>query len=138
MSANGLVPEAIPSLASTDDFSFLRAHLYETHDVWHVVTGFGTSWQAEIGLQAFYLAQLPAPLAGTLLAVGALRVAVYDMESRHAVMDDIARGWMLGKRARPLFGVRWNDLWSLPLEDVRAKLGIVLEQRPEIATAYAA
>ncbi|NVL83997.1 Coq4 family protein, partial [Escherichia coli] len=91
---------------------FLRAHLYETHDVWHVVTGFGTDWRAEIGLQAFYLAQIPGPLSAALLGVGCLRLAAYDMKSRDGVMDAVVRGWTMGKRARAFFGVRWNHLWS--------------------------
>jgi ubiquinone biosynthesis protein Coq4 len=32
---------------------------YETHDIWHVVTGFHTDVAGELGLQAFYLAQFP-------------------------------------------------------------------------------
>src|SRR5438477_261218 len=42
MIANGLDPSALPDLPSTDRRSFFRAHLYETHDIWHVVTGFTT------------------------------------------------------------------------------------------------
>ncbi len=57
MIRNGLDPAAIPSLASPDALSFIRAHLYETHDVWHAVTGFGTDVAGELGLQAFGLAQ---------------------------------------------------------------------------------
>ena len=40
MRANGLDPAALPTLRRPDDIEFLRAHLYETHDVWHAVTGF--------------------------------------------------------------------------------------------------
>lgn len=128
MIANGLDPAALPHLPSTDDYSFVRAHLYETHDVWHVVAGFETDWPSEIGLQAFYLAQIPGPLPAALIAVGALRLALYDMESRDGVMNAVARGWSLGKRARPFFGVRWNELWSTPLSEVRARLGVAQDE----------
>ena len=124
MIAKGLDPAALPHLPSTDDHSFLRAHLYETHDVWHAVTGFDTDWVSEIGLQAFYLAQIPGPLSAALVAVGCLRIARFEMESRERVMDAIVRGWTMGRRARPFFGVRWNELWDVPLEDVRKQLGI--------------
>lgn len=136
--ANGLDPAALPDLPSTSDGSFLRGHLYETHDVWHVVAGFDTDWQSEIGLQAFYLAQIPGQLSAALLAVGALRLAAYDMESREGVMDSIVRGWTLGKKARPLFGVRWDELWSTPLAVVRAELGLVPDEAPSALASRAA
>jgi ubiquinone biosynthesis protein COQ4 len=135
MIANGLDPAALPALPATDDHSFVRAHLYETHDVWHVITGFATDWPSEIGLQAFYLAQVPGPLSAALLAVGCLRLAAYDMGSRDAVMDAIARGWSMGRTARPFFGVRWDALWERPLADVRAELGVVAAETEQLERA---
>jgi ubiquinone biosynthesis protein Coq4 len=123
----------MPHLETPDDHSFLRAHLYETHDVWHVVTGFATDWRSEIGLQAFYLAQIPGPLSAALLGVGCLRLAAYDMKSRDGVMDAVVHGWTMGKRARAFFGVRWNHLWSTPLDEVRARLGVVVDE-PAVST----
>lgn len=81
------------------------------------------AWKGELGLQSFYLAQIPGPLSASLLAVGCLRLARYEMEARDALMDEIVRGWQMGKQARALFGVRWNELWSTPLADVRKQLG---------------
>jgi ubiquinone biosynthesis protein Coq4 len=52
MRANGLDPSAIPTMTSNDELEFIRAHLYETHDVWHAVTGFHTDVAGELGLQA--------------------------------------------------------------------------------------
>src|ERR1700677_2520227 len=56
---NGLDPASIPTLAGSTDLEFVRAHLYETHDVWHAVTGFETDVAGELGLQSFYAAQMP-------------------------------------------------------------------------------
>src|SRR5579859_7566899 len=42
MIVNELDPASIPTLAADDALDFVRAHLYETHDVWHAVTGFQT------------------------------------------------------------------------------------------------
>jgi ubiquinone biosynthesis protein Coq4 len=127
MIANGLDPAAIPTLPSPDRLSYIRAHLYETHDVWHVVTGFGTDVAGELGLQAFYIAQLPARLSVALVAGGLLNALLFHFEEKDARMDAITRGWTLGKRAKPFFGVRWDELWPLPLDDVRRDLGVELE-----------
>ncbi len=32
-------------------------HLYQTHDIWHVVTGWGNDLPGEVGLGGFYSAQ---------------------------------------------------------------------------------
>jgi ubiquinone biosynthesis protein COQ4 len=124
MRSNGLDPAAIPSLPSDGELEYVRAHLYETHDVWHAVTGFATDVAGELGLQAFYAAQTPGGLPLMLLAMGCLNTALYSMQDRERRLDAISRGWAMGKQARPLFGVRWADLWGHPIAEVRESLGI--------------
>src|ERR1700683_2563424 len=87
MRANGLDPAAIPTLTSNDELEFIRAHLYETHDVWHAVTGFNTDVAGELGLQAFYAAQGPGGLPLMLLAMGFLNTALYAMGDRERRLD---------------------------------------------------
>lgn len=123
--ARGLDPASIPTLPATDAPSYVRAHLYETHDLWHVVTGFETDVAGELGLQAFYAAQLPGRLPIALLAMGMLNTLIYADDDRDPRMQAIARGYRLGKSARPLFGTDWASLWSTPLEEVRAALGLL-------------
>jgi ubiquinone biosynthesis protein Coq4 len=124
MIAANLDPSAIPTLEDGDDVMFFRAHLYETHDVWHAVTGFGTDLVGELGLQAFYLAQIPSPLPSLLLAVGFLRSGIYDSELTLSFMDALIRGWRMGRSSIPFFGLRWDEMWSLPLSEVRRRVGI--------------
>lgn len=124
MRANGLDPKSIPSLASSDELEFIRAHLYETHDVWHAVTGFRTDVAGELGLQAFYAAQAPGGLPWMLMAMGFLNTALYAMDDRERRLGAISRGWEMGRAAKPLFGVRWDQLWSAPIEEVRRSLGV--------------
>jgi ubiquinone biosynthesis protein COQ4 len=130
MIANNLDPAALPDIASPDEGAFVRAHLYETHDIWHVVTGFDTDVAGELGLQAFYLAQFPAYLATVLISAGLLNATLYAFDDRAARMDAITRGWLLGKRTRPLFGTHWPSLWSVPLAEVRARFGIDAASAP--------
>ena len=121
-----LVPEGVAS-----DFDFVRAHLRETHDIWHPVTGFDTDVAGELGLQAFYLAQFQAPLSALLLMVGFANTLFYGMEDRDRRMRAIVRGWLIGKRAEPFFGVRWADMWATPLLEVRRRLRV----DPDLASA---
>ncbi|MGH7295726.1 MAG: Coq4 family protein [Polyangiaceae bacterium] len=124
MIANGLDPAAIPTLPGGGAAEYVRAHLYETHDVWHAVTGFRTDVAGELGLQAFYAAQAPGGLPWMLLAMGFLNTAIYSMNEREARFDAIARGWEMGRRARPLFGTRWDALWATPIAEVRRSLDV--------------
>ena len=77
MDRNGLDPASIPTMPDDDEGKYVRAHLYETHDLWHVVTGFGTDVAGELGLQAFYQAQLPGKLPSAILAAGFVNTLVY-------------------------------------------------------------
>ena len=124
MDRNGLDPGSIPTLPDDDSGKYVRAHLYETHDLWHVATGFGTDVPGELGLQAFYQAQLPGKLSTAILAAGFLNTLVYSFGQRDVRLREIARGWLLGRRSRPLLGVRWDDYLALPLDEVRARLGL--------------
>jgi ubiquinone biosynthesis protein Coq4 len=122
--ANALDPRSIPTLAADDDGAFADAHLYETHDIWHAVTGFDADVAGEVGLQAFYAAQLGGRLPTLLLGGGILQAALREPGDFARRMDALTRGWEMGKRARQLFGVRWDRLWGEPLARVRADLNV--------------
>lgn len=125
MIENKLDPKDIPVPShEAGDVRYVKTHLRETHDIWHVVTGFHTDVAGEIGLQAFYLAQLPSRLSAMLISMAFLHLATKTMGPRDAIMTEVMRGWALGKKARPFFGYRWADKWSTPLEEVRKELGV--------------
>lgn len=125
MDRNGLTPESIPRVDDHDGPTYLRAHLYETHDLWHVLTGFPPDTEGETGLQAVYAAQLPGMLPAALVSALLLNAAI-ERSSRKTKerFDAVARGWDLGTRAKLLFGYRWRENFERPLEDVRRELGV--------------
>ncbi len=110
------------SVAHTD-FERFRRHMERSHDLWHVVTGFGTDVPGELGLQAFGIAQIGVSLGYLLLAAGFFHQITDDQDGPR-IMDEVGRGWQLGKQARPFFGVDWEALFPLPLAEVRAQLGV--------------
>jgi len=128
MRARGLRHEDLTLVDSDDrDIDWLRNHLRETHDLWHVVTGFHTDVAGELGLQAFYAAQIEGPLPILLLAVGFTNTLVKGMDDMSARLDAITRGWLLGKRSRSMFGLRFADWLERPLSELREEL----EMRPD-------
>jgi ubiquinone biosynthesis protein COQ4 len=134
MRANGLDPAALPTLPSDSDIAFMRAHMYETHDVWHAVTAFGTDVAGELGLQGFYAAQTPGGLPLVLIAMGFLNAVLFARSDRERRFQAVVDGWQMGKRAESLFGVRWDELWARPIDEVRALLGV----KPYAAALHAA
>lgn len=107
--------------------SFVFNHLRGTHDIWHTVTGFDVDVAGELGLQAFYLTQFTAHLSLMILALGILNTLFFAIGERQLRMDEIARGWRMGRKSRPFFGFDWAAHWETPLVDVRAMLGLEAE-----------
>lgn len=138
MKDNNLTPESIPTLAAGDEGAFIRAHLYETHDMWHALTGFDSDVAGELGLQAFYGAQLNGPLPAAILAAGVLNTALFALDDQARRFDAIAYGWNVGKRARPLFGFDWTGSWAKPVAEVRAAMNLPVAGcgRAAIVAAY--
>ncbi|MFP2906613.1 Coq4 family protein [Pyxidicoccus sp. 3LFB2] len=124
---NGLDPDALPYLEAHTDEEYVRAHMLESHDIWHVLTGFHTDVAGELGIQAFSLAQVGSPFALGILAGGLANTLLYAFSEREVRMHAIVRGWLLGRRARLLFGVSWRQMWELPLAEVRQRYALDLE-----------
>jgi ubiquinone biosynthesis protein Coq4 len=109
------------------EIDWMLHHLYLTHDVWHVVSGWGNDEIGEYGLGSFYAGQLAGPsFFGFLFSISALSTVVRRRSFRD-FMEAIVAGYEAGKRAQPLFGVEWSELWALPLADVRTRFGIATE-----------
>ena len=136
--AAAIDPAALPTLPAHDEYDYVAAHLYETHDLWHALTGFGVDEAGELGLQAFYLAQARAPLPLAILSAAFLNTAIYAMDDRIRRMDAIALGWRMGRDAKALFGLDWETLLREPLADVRRRYGIVPAVEPFAASKLAA
>lgn len=130
MQDRGLKPLKSDILTVENDAQFLSIHLSETHDIWHVVTGTDSDIPGELQIEAFYVSQIyPSRFWLALIVKNLLKSVVDDIEVSTQYMDAITKGWLMGKQAKPLFGINWNHLWEYPLEQVRADLNIVF---PEI------
>ncbi len=124
MIKNKLTPLNVEKVANNPS-QFLNIHIGETHDIWHVATGSNTDKAGEVQLEAFYTAQLvPDRLFLSLIAKNLLKTAMYEVELSEQIMNGLTQGWIMGKRAKPLFGIQWNKLWETSLEDVQTSLQI--------------
>ena len=125
MKANGLRPDFYEDMKPRHRMHYLRLRIRQTHDVWHVLTGFGTDEFGEVGLQAFYFAQFTNGVSALVGACAMLKSVLrgkFGELERH--IDAFCQGYMLGKRAQPMVAVKWEELWSEKLEVLRRRYGI--------------
>ncbi|MGI0492940.1 Coq4 family protein [Alkalinema pantanalense CENA528] len=106
-----------------DDISYITLRRSQTHDIHHVITGFGTDLAGEIGLQAFQLAQMRSPLAIGLIT-SAIVHALAQPDLLTAIMQQITIGWDMGCQAQPVFAQKWEEAWEKPVEVWRQALNI--------------
>lgn len=128
MLARGLDPGSLPTLPADSEDEYVIAHMLETHDLWHVVTGFDTDLFGEIALQAFYLAQHRAYLPFFSLSAVLLNTALVNYPEKAQRLDAMSEGWQMGKRAERLVGMDWRAQFERPLHEVRKDLNLVHER----------
>lgn len=98
--------------------AWLDRRMRDSHDLWHVVTGYGADLLGEAALLAFTFAQTWNAGVGVLVSTAILRAD--DPDARRLIVDGFARG----ARAAWLPAVAWEELLPLPLEEVRARLRV--------------
>ncbi len=91
------------------------------HDLWHVVTGYGTDEAGESALLAFTLAQIPTRGMAVLVVAAAV---VGPKDLRLSWPRYLHRAWVRGRRAVLLTTAPWEDLLPRPLDEVRLRLRI--------------
>ncbi len=108
----------------TSDISYVESRWQQTHDIWHVITGFDPSDIGEMGLQAFYLAQFQLPLSSLLIANALISATVLKPAALSPLLTAIAQGWDMGQTARPLIAQKWETAWEKPVAVWRQELHI--------------
>jgi ubiquinone biosynthesis protein COQ4 len=103
---------------------YVFARMRDTHDLWHVVTGFHGDLLGEVALLSFIFAQTRNPSIALILGIGAVKLA------RVPGARSLMRAWHAhGRKATWLPSVAWESLLARPLDEVRAELGLPLPAR---------
>ena len=125
LSAEGLVEAARKRDAvstATPDEQALRRHIRDSHDLWHVLSGYGRDPLGEVCLLAFTHAQTGFTGLGAVALLGGLRIArqLRGQPVRKAVLE----GRRTGRAAQWLPAVDIAALMPLELDTVRTRLDI--------------
>ena len=130
LSAQGLAEAARKrdeiSTATPDEQAF-RRQVRDSHDLWHVLTGYGRDPLGEVCLLAFTYAQTRFNGLGAIALLGCLRIAraLRGMPVRAAVLE----GYRTGRDATWLPAEDWSVLLAEDLTRVRDRLGVRAPQR---------
>ncbi|MBC8186849.1 MAG: hypothetical protein H8E78_01390 [Proteobacteria bacterium] len=108
-----------------DDVGYLAERGFQLHDLFHVLTGYDTTPFGEVRVVSFTVAQAPAPYPAMIIATRPLQMVLYRPQLLPFVMDAITDGWALGRRAKPLLGVQWEEQWDRSLKEIREEYNLV-------------
>lgn len=124
LTASGFDPHFYRDLKITDHNSYLFMRRRQTHDIWHIVTGFGVDVASELGLKAFELAQTRSPISAILVAGGLVRTLFETPEDLGYLLDRLAVGYRMGAKAQPFLAQKWEENWEKSVEQWRCELNV--------------
>lgn len=112
-----------------EDLSYMMIRGFQIHDFLHVLTGYDSSPLGELGIAAFYLAQLRFPYHAMRMAVTLGHTAFVKPEATVDVMDAICDGWSYGRTAKNLNFVRWEEELNTPLVELQQRMNLRVEKQ---------
>jgi ubiquinone biosynthesis protein COQ4 len=96
-----------------------------THDIFHVLLGFDTSYAGEIGVLAFAAEQEYSKSLRLSLQLARVLYPMLAPQQRQAIAANLEQGRELGRKAKFLLGYRFEDHWAQPIDAVKAELGLL-------------
>ncbi len=137
ITADGLVEASEDGLSGKREFTPLEEKFHlrqrDSHDLWHVVTGYGRDQLGELALLAVYYRQISNP--------GFMMIVLFGARAGRKEYPDIGiwtairEGLRHGKQMDWLPGIAWEDYMDMPLEEVRTKLKIAPPEKYHQARA---
>jgi ubiquinone biosynthesis protein COQ4 len=130
-----LNPNSVDSIKPKNKYHWLRLRIQKTHDVWHVLSGFDTDQAGEVGSQGIYFAQYVNGQSALVLGGGIMKTILrenYDITEK--MIDAFIKGYILGKQAKPLLPVKWENHWNDNLEDLRSSLNIDIVRYEKVSS----
>jgi ubiquinone biosynthesis protein COQ4 len=103
---------------------WLTQRIATTHDIHHVVAGFGTEASGENGVLAITAAQIGFPGYVLLTTAGQLAAFRFQSERFPAISAAVAHGHAIARQAQCLAAVTWEEGWEKPVRQWREELGI--------------
>ena len=117
-------PEFFRPRPIDSEAQWLTQRVATTHDIHHVVAGFGTMAAGESGVLAITAAQIGFPAYVLLTTAGQLASFRFQLQRYEELAKAVAHGMAIGHQAHCLAAARWEEGWERPISDWRLELGI--------------
>jgi ubiquinone biosynthesis protein COQ4 len=112
---NGIEP-FITAFPVESDVDYLSKRYRETHDLFHVITGYATDQDGEMELQAFMLGNLGLRQATMILAYAIpLRIKQKGLDGMDAYLGRLFTAYRRGRHSREMLSVAYEKLWEQPV-----------------------
>jgi ubiquinone biosynthesis protein COQ4 len=112
---NGIEP-FVTAFPVASDIDYLSKRYRETHDLFHVITGYGTDEPGEMELQAFVLGNLGLRQAVLILAYSIpRRINQVGFKDFRAYLGRLRAAYLRGRHSRELLSVSYEKLWDQPV-----------------------
>jgi ubiquinone biosynthesis protein Coq4 len=108
----------------------INIQVIQSMTLWGLVGGYSAAWLDEIALGGFLMAQLGHHYSALATAVTLTVVSLDRPRSQEVMLDSVFKGWAHGRETPLLLGVDWDGLWHLPVDKVRAELGVTAFASP--------
>lgn len=119
---------SIKSYKNSDEYLYIALRLIALHDVYHTLLSEKTNFLGEAVVAAFTLSQLPSYVQPSIhIAAGLINTAIHLNVNLDIAIKELNKGRELGKAAKLLFAVNWDDYWEKDINQVREQLNINLQ-----------
>ena len=106
-----------------DEHDYISKRYRETHDSYHVVTGYGTDGMGEMELQAFVMGNLGIKSPWVIMSFSYPQTGLMEHKlSPRRYVSLLREAWRRGRGARPFLEFPFEAHWATPLDEVRRML----------------
>ena len=132
MRENNLKPFNIsPELEDIARRNVFALRYVVTHDIFHLLLGFDTSYAGEIGVLAFAAAQNYSKSLKISLWLAKFLYPIIAPKQRKAIFANVEKGLELGKKAQFLLGYRFEEHWKESINEIRIRLELPQIHNPQ-------
>ena len=121
----GYDPEFFRPRPIESDGQWLTQRIATTHDIHHVISGFGTERAGETGVLAITAAQIGFPAYVLLTSASQLANFRLKLEEFEDISRAAAHGSAMARQAQCLAIARWEEGWEKPIQQWRQELGLI-------------
>lgn len=103
---------------------YLNTRILQMHDVWHLVGGYTTDAMHEVAISAFQLAQFGHNYSSMFLAAAGRMTHERNAAGFGIFFQTVAEAWLHGRENPSFMAIEWEELFDLPVEEIRSRYGI--------------